>query len=167
MNREMGARCAPKRRLTRDKGIGLLVSLARPMRTPEGRQEVDGRLLLQRWIDRVALSFFGSARRGAYGVDLLCSPNAHTRREGISLVSPCARERRTPDPSYCQRGGAPTRAHVWTDPGCSSRDGTGQLGRIIVSGARLDKRTNKQAWKDPLENERTSSWTLSKARHLR
>src|SRR5687767_2571698 len=49
----------------------------------------------------------------------LCSCNAAHEKGEISLVSPCARETRTRDRSYFQGGGARTRAHVWTDPGCS------------------------------------------------
>ena len=40
------------------------------------------------------------AVKKARTVGLLCSPDAHTRMGWISLVSPCARERRTPDQSY-------------------------------------------------------------------
>src|SRR5689334_605450 len=58
-----------------------------------------------------------------------------------SLVSPCARDRRTRDQSYFYIGGAPSRAHVWTDPGCSLWEGTSELGRS-GAGPVLDDRSS-------------------------
>ena len=37
----------------------------------------------------------------------------------------------TPDQSYFQIGGAPSRAHVWTDPGCSLKERTSKLGTTM------------------------------------
>src|SRR5688572_23717869 len=69
---------------------------------------------------RVCWSFLLAGRAdGMAVIRLPCSPKAHTRYGWISLVSPCARETRTRDQSDFQYGGARTRAHVRTDPGCS------------------------------------------------
>ena len=53
----------------------------------------------------------------------LLAQRAH-QKGWISLVILALAEGGTPDQSYFQIGGAPSRAHVWTDPGCSLGEGT-------------------------------------------
>src|SRR6476620_6204694 len=67
------------------------------------------------------------------------SANAHTRMGGSAWSVLVLAGGGTPDQSYFQIGGAPSRAHVWTDPGCSLGECTSKLQGSLIGGARLGK----------------------------
>jgi hypothetical protein len=108
----------------------------------KGAQKVDGRLLLQRWINRTAPSLLGSAnlvrpglrpngpsniasrhRLGDHNDRAMHPPQVAETPPSTSVEGNKRRPISLPEGKTSRHwrdpllGGAPSRAHVWTDPG--------------------------------------------------